>query len=321
MIKYIILAVSLLLIGCGGGDKKEIKIDGSSTVYPIMEKMAEKYNAQFPNERPTIGISGTGGGFKKFTVGEIDIVNASRPIEQLEIDKAKANNIEFIEIPLAIDGLTVAVNKENKFAQQLTVEELNKIWSMDSKITNWNQVNPEFPNMPIKLYGPGTDSGTFDFFTKVINGKEKSSRSDYQASEDDNTSIQGLIGEQNALGYFGYVYYLQNKDNLTAVKIYNEKLKTYVEPTYETIISGKYIPLSRPVFIYVNKKSLEKPEVAKFVQFVLDNNFELTKELGYVPMDAKVMEVVKKRVANKITGTMVHGIEDDIITSILTSKK
>lgn len=313
-----------MFVGCNrqnSVESTEIKVDGSSTVYPIAERMAEKYNEKFPQERPTIGTSGTGGGFKKFTAGEIDIVTASRPIEENEIELANKNSIQFIELPIAIDGLTVVVNKENTFIDEITVSELRKIWESDSMVKNWIDINPKYPNSPINLYGPGTDSGTFDYFTKVINGKEKSSRGDYQASEDDNTLVQGINGDKFSMGYFGYAYYEENKSTLKALRVYNDSLKKYVSPNPETIKSGDYSPLSRPLFIYVNKESLNKPSVKKFINYILTDGTLHIRSAGYVPFDHNVYSEAIYRITNNVTGSQVHGIEKGSLKAISDYKK
>jgi phosphate transport system substrate-binding protein len=258
-----------------------IEIDGSSTVYPITEAVAEEFMKVYPNVRVNVGVSGTGGGFKRFVVGEIDISDASRPIKESEIKKARENGIEWIEIEIGIDGIAVVVNKENKFANCLTVKELKSIWEPESKVRYWSDIRDGWPNEPIRLYGPGTDSGTFDYFTEVIVGESGASRPDYTASEDDNVLIQGIQGDPWSLGYFGYAYYAVNKEILKAVAIDNGNGCIY--PTDKTIKNGEYKPLSRPLFIYVNKDALKKPEVRAFVKFYLENAYELVREVGYVP--------------------------------------
>ncbi|KXG78427.1 Phosphate-binding protein PstS [Fervidicola ferrireducens] len=293
------LAAVLVLTACGGGASNQnqggqakftgsIKIDGSSTVYPITEAAAEEFMKLYPDVDITVGVSGTGGGFKRFTAGEIDIANASRPIKDSEEMKAKENGIEYVEFPVAYDGITVVVNKDNDWVDSLTVEELRKIWSPDSKVTKWSDIRPGWPDEKINLYGPGTDSGTFEYFTEAIVGEAKKSRSDYTASEDDNVLVQGIINDKFALGYFGFAYYLENSDKLKAVAIDNGSGP--VEPTIETIKDGTYKPLSRPLFIYVNKKSLERPEIKEFVKFYMENAPELVKDIGYVPMAESVYQ-------------------------------
>jgi len=262
----------------------EVKIDGSSTVFPITEAVAEEFQLAHPGVRVTVGVSGTGGGFKKFGAGETDISNASRPIKDAEKAAAEQNGMEVIEIPIAYDGLSVIVNKENTWVDQLTIEELNKIWSPESTVKLWSDVRPEWPKEEIKLYGPGTDSGTFDYFTEVVNGEAQKSRADYSASEDDNVLVQGVAGDKYSLGYFGYAYYEENADKLKLVPIVNKEGKA-VLPSKETIMDGSYNPLSRPLYIYVSKKSLERQEVKEFVKFYLENASELVPSVYYVPLN------------------------------------
>src|SRR3954463_6592408 len=243
-----------------------VKIDGSSTVFPITEAVAEDFQKASKGKfKVTVGISGTGGGFKKFCRGETDISDASRPILKKEMDDCKAAGIEYFELPVAFDALTVVINPKNAFIKQLTIAEMKKMWepAAQGKVTRWNQVNPQWPDQPMKLFGPGADSGTFDYFTEAVVGKSKSSRGDFTASEDDNVLVQGVARDVNGLGYFGYAYYVENKDKLKAVPIVNDKGQA-VLPSMEAVEKGTYSPLSRPIFIYVNAKSLAKPEVREF---------------------------------------------------------
>ncbi|MCS7034911.1 MAG: PstS family phosphate ABC transporter substrate-binding protein, partial [Phycisphaerae bacterium] len=286
-------------------------IDGSSTVYPITEAVAEEFQKEKKGTvKVTVGISGTGGGFKKFVRGETDISNASRPILQKEIDEAKANGIEYIELPVAFDALTVMVNPSNDWVRQFTVAELKTIWSPESegKITRWNQVNPSWPDLPLKLYGAGPDSGTFDYFTEAINGKSKACRKDYTPSEDDNVLVQGIASDRSATGFFGLAYYEENRDKLKAVPIVNREGKA-VLPTAEAVREGSYNPLARPIFIYVNKASLDRPEVREFVEFYLQNAAELVKEVKYVPLPEKAYTLALERVKAGKTGTVFGGKE------------
>lgn len=259
--------------------KGRIKVDGSSTVFPITEAVGEEFQKENPDVQVTVGVSGTGGGFEKFVIGETDISDASRPIKDEEKAKAEENGIEYIELTVAFDGLSVMVNPENDFVSDLTVDELKKIWNTGSEVKTWKDVRDEWPADEIKLFGPGTDSGTFDYFTDEINGEEGASRSDYTASEDDNTLVQGIAGEKNALGYFGYAYFIENQDKLKLLTVDG------VRPSPETIRSGDYKPLSRPLFIYVSKKAMDKPEVKAFVEYYLENGAALSEQVGYVPMD------------------------------------
>jgi len=312
--------VGVALIGCGGpkkeggaagdGARKQtlegaVSVDGSSTVFPISQALAEEFMNENHGVNVTVAESGTGGGFKKFGRGEIDISGASRPIEPSEDLTCKKNGVEYIELPIAFDGLTVVVNPKNDWAESLTVAELKKIWEPGSKINNWSQVRAGFPNKPLKLYGPGTDSGTFDYFCEAINGGKGKSRSDYTASEDDNVLVQGVAGDEGALGYFGIAYYEENKGKIRAVKI--DGGEGPVEPSAETVRSGRYKPLSRPLFLYVNVKSLEKPQVKAYVDFCLANAEKLVSQVGYVPLPAQAYEIAKKIVAEKRTGSRFMG--------------
>lgn len=297
--------VAVLAAGCGGGQtqtqtqSKElsgaINIDGSSTVFPITEAVAEEFMKKHPKVKVSVGVSGTGGGFKKFTVGETDISNASRPIKDSEKQKAEENKIEYIELPIAYDGISVVVNKDNNFIDSMTVAELKKIWEPNSTVKKWNQIRPEWPDLEIKLFGPGTDSGTFDYFTEAVNGKEKASRADFTASEDDNVLVQGVVGNKGGLGYFGYAYYAENKDKLKLVSIDDGKGKA-VAPSEQTINDGTYKPLSRPIFIYVSKAALKKPEVREFVKFYLTEGQKLVPQVGYVTMPKEKYEEGLKKV-------------------------
>ncbi len=243
--------------------QETIKIDGSSTVFPITEAVAEDFQASKKNKvRVTVGISGTGGGFKKFCRGETDISDASRPILAREMEECKKQGVQYIELPVAYDALTVVMNPKNTWIKSLTVAELKKMWepAAQGKILKWQQVNSQWPDQPLKLFGPGADSGTFDYFTEAVNGRSKSSRGDFTASEDDNILVQGIARDVNGLGYFGYAYYFENKDKLKAVPIVNPRTNQAVEPSAEAVINGTYQPLARPIFIYVNVKSLDRPE-------------------------------------------------------------
>jgi phosphate transport system substrate-binding protein len=293
-----------------------VAVDGSSTVGPILSAVAEEFVKENPEVKPTVGISGTGGGFKKFEAGEIDIADASRPIEEKEITACKEKGIEFIELPIAFDGLSIVVNPQNNALNDISVDELKKIWEPDSKVKTWDQVRAGLPKEPIKLYGPGTDSGTFDYFTKAVNGKEKASRSDYQASEDDNQLVQGVSGDKGALGYFGYAYYQENKDKLKLLKVNG------VAPSPDTIADGTYQPLSRPLFIYINKKSLqEKPQVKALVEFLLSSANDLIPAVGYVPLPADDYTAVTNRLNAMTTGTVFRGAETGIRIKDLLSRE
>lgn len=279
-----------------------IRIDGSSTVYPITEAVAEDYRTTAPEVRVTVGISGTGGGFKKFAASEIDIADASRPIKAEEAAAAKAAGIDFIELPVAYDGLTILVNPANTFVDHLSIEELHKIWAPESQVKLWSEVRAGWPATELHLYGAGHDSGTFDYFTEVVNGKAQACRSDYTASEDDNVLVQGISGDKGSLGFFGFSYYVENKDKLRAIPIMTEAGP--ITPTHETINNGTYKPLSRPVFIYVTSKAASRPEVGAFVRYYLDNAPRLVDQVGYVPLPAGIYAATKARFESGVTGTV-----------------
>ncbi len=282
--------------------KGDIKIDGSSTVFPISQAVAEEFGKANPEVNVTVGTSGTSGGMKKFVAGEIDIADASRPISKEEVEKAKAAGIEFVELPVAFDGLSVVVNPENTWAESLTVDELKKIWEPSSKIANWKDVRPGFPDVPLKLFGAGTDSGTFDYWTEAIVGKKGSCRTDAQVSEDDNVLVQGVAGEKGGLGYFGYAYYVENTSKVKIVKI--DGGKGPIEPNHDTINDGTYAPLSRPLFIYVTVKALERPEVQAFVKYYLGaEGRKLAAEVGYVALPDSAYAVAQTHADEKKTGT------------------
>ena len=283
----------------GSGKYKDltgaVNVDGSSTVFPITQAVAEEFNVEAADVKTSVGVSGTGGGFKKFCAGETDLSDASRPIKESEIEACKKGGVEYLELTVAIDGLSVLVNPKNTWAKCLTIEELTKVWSPEAqgKVTNWSQVRAGFPNKPLKLYGPGTDSGTFDYFTEVINGKEGKSRSDYTASEDDNVLVQGIAGDEGALGYFGFAYYEENTDKLSIVQV--DSGSGCIEPTRETINGGTYTPLSRPLFIYVAKKAAVRPEVKAFIDFYLDNVNEFVDSVGYIDVPAATLTEQKSK--------------------------
>lgn len=291
-----------------------VKVDGSSTVYPVTEAVAEEFQkAQRGAIKVTVGISGTGGGFKKFCRGEIDIGGASRPILKSEMEQCAKEGIAYYELPVAFDALTVVVNPKNTFLDKgITVEQLKKMWepAAQGKITKWNQVDPSWPNAEIKLFGAGSDSGTFDYFTEAIVGKAKSSRGDYTASEDDNVLVQGVQRDVNALGYFGYAYYAENQGKLKAVPIIEKPGKPAVAPSMNTVIDGTYQPLARPIFIYVNAKAFERPEVRKFVDFYLSYGAKLAKEVKYVPLPDKAYALNRERLAKGKKGTVFGGVAE-----------
>ena len=286
----------------------QVLIDGSSTVYPVTAAAAEEFNQYAPNVRIPVGVSGTGGGFKKFCAGETDIQDASRPISASEVEACKAKNIEYIELPVAYDGLAVVVNPQNDWVDHLTVAELKKVWEPDAqeKITNWNQVRAGFPDKPLKLYGAGTDSGTFDYFTEAIMGKAKSSRGDYQASEDDNVLVQGVSGDESSLGYFGYAYVVENPGKLKVVPVDNDNGKP-VAPSIESVKDGTYQPLSRPLFLYVTKQAAARAEVKAFVEFYLSKSFNpliQSREVGYIALPDELYTAIAARFSAGTTGTL-----------------
>ncbi|MBD2092849.1 PstS family phosphate ABC transporter substrate-binding protein [Microcoleus sp. FACHB-1515] len=333
----ILAFLTFSLIACGGGNNTtttespaagggttteapaasnlsgSIAADGSSTVFPVTEAMAEEFQTANSGVQVTVGTSGTGGGFEKFCNGETQVSNASRPIEADEIAACQQKGVEFVEVPVAFDALSVVVNPENDWAECLTVEELKTIWqpSAQGQISNWSQVRDGFPDAPLALFGPGTDSGTFDYFTDVINGEEGASRGDYTASEDDNVLVQGVAGNRNALGYFGYAFYSENRDRIKSVQIDSGNGQC-VAPTPETVLDGTYRPLTRPLFVYVSKQALERPEVKAFMDFYLDAaNKGLVEEAGYVPLSDAIVTKAKARLDAGTTGTIFkEGIEE-----------
>ena len=310
-------AVSAAMIPMTASAQAVVKIDGSSTVFPVTEGVAEDFQKAKKNAiKVTVGISGTGGGFKKFCRNETDISNASRPILKKEMEDCKAAGIEYIELPVAFDALTVVMNPKNTFLKQITVDELKKIWepSAQGKIMRWNQVNPAWPDAPIKLFGAGSDSGTFDYFTEAITGKAKASRGDYTASEDDNVLVQGVAQDVNAIGYFGYAYYAENQKRLKAVPIVERPGKPAVEPSEATVLDGSYQPLARPIFIYVNMKSLAKPEVKEFIDYYMKNASKIAKEVKYVPLPAKAYDVNQDHLAKGKKGTVFGGVAEVGVT-------
>lgn len=306
-----VAAATLLAVAMSGKAQAQqiIKVDGSSTVFPITEAVAEDFQKANKGIKVTVGIGGTGGGFKKFCRGETDVSNASRPILKKEMEDCAKAGIKYIELPIAFDALTVVVNPKNTFLKSITIEELKKIWepAAQGKVKTWKDVNAAWPETPLKLYGPGADSGTFDYFTEAVVGKAKSSRGDYTASEDDNVLVQGVSRDVGALGYFGFAYYVENKGKLKSVPVVNPKTKAAVEPSADNVAANTYVPLSRPLFIYVAAKSLEKPEVAKFVDFYLSNGGKLSKEVKFFPLGAADYAHAAVNVKTRKTGTAFGG--------------
>lgn len=291
--KYVILTILGLFVfadsAFSASLRGKVKIDGSSTVFPITEAIAEEFRKVHPRVRVQVGVSGTGGGFKKFVKNEIDINDASRSIKESEAKLAKENAVEYLELSVAYDGISIVVNPKNDWADNITVAELKKIWEPGSKVRLWSDVRSTWPKEEIKLYGPGTDSGTFDYFTEAINGKSHVSRTEFTKSEDDNVLVKGVAGNKYALGFFGFAYYEENKGQLKALKING------VAPSAKTINNGSYKPLARPIFIYVNKASIKRTEVKAFVQFYIENAGSIAREVGYValPADLKKQELIR----------------------------
>ena len=314
----VVSAVSIFTLAPASAERLRgtVSIDGSSTVFPISEAVAEEFLAVQPRVRVTVGVSGTGGGFKKFLAGEIDINDASRPIKMKEVKQASASGIGFIELPIAYDGLSVVVNTKNDWVDHLTITELNKIWQPGSSVTRWSDVRDGWPETKIQLYGPGTDSGTFDYFTETINGKSGASRPDYTANEDDNALVRGISGDEGSLGYFGYAYYAANKDKLRVVAI--DGGKGPVAPTEITINNGTYAPLSRPVFIYVRPDALDRKEVRAFVDFYIESAPMLATEVGYIPLPDSVYAGAKQRVESREIGTAYHSEAPSQSANLLT---
>lgn len=298
---------SLPLVSCK--DRTQIQIDGSSTVYPITEAVASEFQGVDSAIHVTVGISGTGGGFKKFCAGKTDISDASRVVKKDELEKCAGANIEFIELPVAYDGLAVLVNPKNDFINQLTVEQLEKIFRAKDPATTWKEVNDEWPDEKIKVYAPGKDSGTYDYFVEAILGKGGQVRPDALFSEDDNTLVRGIAGDKNGVGFFGFAYYEENQDSLKLVPIVNPKSKQAVAPSLETVKNGTYSPLSRPLMIYVKRTAADKPEVKKFVDFYLANAAKLSKQVGYIPLSSEAYENIKKHFADLKTGSVLHDLD------------
>jgi phosphate transport system substrate-binding protein len=312
-------ALAALTVGAvaapASAQSSTVRIDGSSTVFPVTEAVAEEFQKSKKNQiKVTVGVSGTGGGFRKFCRGETDVQNASRPITKSEMAECQKNGVQYIEMPVAYDALSVVVNPKNEWLKEISVEDLKKIWepAAQGKITRWNQVNPAWPDRAIKLFGAGTDSGTFDYFTEAVNGKSKASRGDFTASEDDNVLVQGVSRDVDALGFFGFAYYAENRDKLKSLPI-SWKGGKAVAPTSDTVVNGTYQPLSRPIFIYVNANSAKRAEVREFADFYNRNASKLVKEVKYVPLPAaaytyNVDALAKNRVGTKFGGENLVGV-------------
>lgn len=328
LIHAAVLFLALSLVACGGssdssqsGHSGSVSIDGSSTVFPLTEAVAEEFMKKNRGARVTVGVSGTGGGFSKFLRGETAINDASRPISPEEIEKAHSNGIEFIEIPVAYDGVAVVVHPENDWAECLTAGELRELWKPNSPIQRWGQIRDAYPDRPIELYGPGTASGTYDYFTEAVVGEAEASRSDFTASEDDNVLVQGIKGTETSLGYFGLAYYENNSEDLKVLAIDPDQRnsgESCVTPSAETVQNGTYRPLSRPLFIYVNVDKIT-PTVEAFVEFYLENADQLAPDVGYVAMPQEATDLVLQRFRNRTTGT-VFGAEGVDVTGTRVSE-
>ncbi|HJR58605.1 MAG TPA: PstS family phosphate ABC transporter substrate-binding protein [Vicinamibacterales bacterium] len=318
------ILVSGLAVGaaaCGGGGdqaatspSRVITVDGSSTVFPVTEAVAEEFQKASTGARVTVGSSGTGGGFQKFCRNETDISDASRPIKSTELEACSKAGIDFIELPVAYDGIAIVVHPNNSWATTMTIAELKKLWepAAQGKVTRWNQIRSSWPDREIHLFGAGVDSGTFDYFTEAIVGKEAQSRGDYTSSEDDNVIVQGVSGDESALGYFGYAYYEQNKDKLKLVAVDDGDASNGagpIAPSPETVAGGTYRPLSRPIFIYAKVRALERAEVLSFVEFYLSKGAPLVREVGYIPLTPQEQQLVQARFTARKTGTMFAGTD------------
>lgn len=319
--RFTFVFVAGLVAIAGAAQANTVRVDGSSTVFPVTEAVAEEFQKANKGLKVTVGVSGTGGGFRKFCRGETDVQNASRPILAGEMKDCKAAGVQYIELPVAFDALTVVVNKGNPL-KEISIDDLKKMWepAAQGKVMRWNDVNPAFPNQPLVLFGAGADSGTFDYFTEAVTGKSKSSRGDFTASEDDNVLVQGVSRNPNALGFFGLAYYEENKDKVRSLAI-SWKGGKAVEPSAANVLNGSYQPLSRPIFIYVSTKALARPEVKQFVDFYMKNAPKLVAEVKYVPLPAKAYEynasaVQKMRVGTKMGGENKVGLTVEQLMSM-----
>ncbi|MDX1591782.1 MAG: PstS family phosphate ABC transporter substrate-binding protein, partial [Balneolaceae bacterium] len=300
---FLVLLFAAFAVSCGQSTQNDIKIDGSSTVYPITEAVAEEYRTESPDTRVTVGVSGTGGGFKQFLRREIDINNASRSIRPTEVELAQENNIDYLELSVAFDGIAVVVNPENDWVENITVEELKMMWEPEAQgnIMTWNQIRPEWPEEEIHLFGPGIASGTYDYFTEAIVGESGASRGDFTASEDDNVLVQGVSTDTYAIGFFGLAYFEENADRLKLIGVQDGDSEP-VKPSLETVKDGSYTPLSRPLFIYVSETAAEKPHVRDFVTFYLNNAGQLASSVGYIPMPAEEYDAQLEKFESFVTG-------------------
>jgi phosphate transport system substrate-binding protein len=318
-----ILGTALVLAtGC----KKQsslIKVDGSSTVYPITEAVAEQFQKTAGSVHVTVGISGTGGGFQKFCRGETDISDASRPIKPTEVEACRAGGVEYVEVPVAYDGIAIVVNPRNTWATSITIEELRRLWQPEAQghVTRWNHIRPDWPDREIHLFGAGVDSGTYDYFTEAVVGKEHASRGDYTSSEDDNVLVQGIASDELALGFFGFAYYEENKSRIKVLPVDDGKTDNGagpIVPSVDAVRNGTYQPLSRPLFVYVAKRALERAEVSSFVQFYLENGLRLVREVGYIPLPDRAYALARERVNARRTGSMFGGRGSQVGVSIDT---
>lgn len=314
--RLLALLLVVWLPGCGRPARTAdavITIDGSSTVYPLTEAVAEDFQRARPGTRVTIGVAGTGGGLRRFCRGDLDIANASRPISRAEAGACAAAGVSFLEVPVAYDGITVAVHPSSTWVDSLSIAELRRLWrhEAEGRLLRWSQLRPGFPDREIHLFGAGVDSGTFDYFTGVVTGAPRDSRGDYTSSEDDNMLVQGVATDPDALGYFGYAYYEEHRDYLRAVPIRAEDDGPAVAPTPATIRSGTYHPLSRPVFVYVNAGALRRADVDAFLTYYVTHVGDLASDVGYVPLDARVQEAVRARVASRATGSLFLDVVGD----------
>ncbi len=303
-----LMVLSFGITACSRAEQKknQVSIDGGAVGFPIHQAVAEEFQKVEGNAQVSVASSGTGGGMSKFCAGEIDIVGASRSIRDEEIERCKKKDIDFVELPIALDGIAVIVNGKNDFAKCLTIKELNKIWNSksDNKITNWNQVNPKFPNQRLKLYAPASDTGTFDYFTQAVTGKAKNSRTDYTPSHNQNVLVQGIAGDANALGYVGISYYMENQDKLNLVAVESPKGECETPVPLDNVVKNIYLPLSRPLFIYVSKTSLDsKPSVRKFAEFYLENSWKWVDQVGYVALPDEAYPRIKQKLASGETGS------------------
>jgi phosphate transport system substrate-binding protein len=315
------LAAAAALLAATSSWAQSVKVDGSSTVFPVTEAVAEEFQKANRSLKVTVGISGTGGGFKKFCRGETDIQNASRPILAGEMKDCRAAGVQYVELPVAFDALTVVVHKDNPL-KEISIDDLKKMWepAAQGKVMRWKDANAAFPDVPLQLFGAGSDSGTFDYFTEAVTGKSKSSRGDFTASEDDNVIVQGVSRSRNAMGFFGFAYYEENKDKLRALSI-SWKGGKAVEPSAANVLNGSYQPLSRPIFIYVNAKALAKPEIKAFAEFYMKNATKLVSEVKYVPLPSKAYEynlaaLQKVRVGTKMGGENKVGLTVEQLMSL-----